>query len=54
MAFLSAAIRLGPGAGPYVLFLGLGFPSNPLNTKKRTLFIPRLPLGLLETWQIKM
>ena len=35
---------LGPGVGP-VSFLGLGFPSNPLKTRKGALFIPRLLLG---------
>ena len=38
---------LGPGAGPSFLFLGLGFPYHPLKTKKGTLFIPRLILGLV-------
>ena len=38
-----------PGAGPYSLLLGLclcRFPYNPLYTKKGTLLIPRLLLGL--------
>ena len=30
--------QLGPGVGPFFLFLGLGFPYNPLKTKKGALF----------------
>ena len=39
-------MKLGPGVGPYFLSLELGFPDNPLKTKKGTRFIPRLLLGL--------
>ena len=38
---------LGPGVGPFCVFLGLGFPYNPLQTQKMgTLSIPRLLPGL--------
>ena len=33
--------------GTFFLFLGLGFPENPLKAKKGTLFIPRLLPGLV-------
>ena len=39
-------LKLGPRVGPYSRFLGFRFPYNPLWTKKGTLFIPRLLLGL--------
>ena len=42
-------LLLGPGAGPHFLSLVFGFPYHPLNTKKGTLFIPRLLLGLVPT-----
>ena len=29
---------LGPGEGPFLFFLGLGFPYNSLKTKKGALF----------------
>ena len=32
--------------GPCLLYLGLGFPDNPLETKNGAPFIPRLLLGL--------
>ena len=37
---------LGPGVGPYFLVLGFGFLYSALKTKKGTLLIPRLLLGL--------
>ena len=30
--------NLGPGVGAFFIFLGLGFPYNPLQIKKGTLF----------------
>ena len=35
--------KLGPGGGPCFLFSGLGFPYNPLKTKKGALLIPGTP-----------
>ena len=40
-------VILGPGVGPFCLFLGLGFPYNPLKPKKGTLGIPRFLPGLV-------
>ena len=40
-------VYLGPGVGPFFLLIRLGFPYNPLKTKKGTLFIPRLLPGLV-------
>ena len=37
---------LGPRVGPYSLFLGFRFPYKVLETKKGTLFITKLLLGL--------
>ena len=37
---------LGPGVSPFSFCLGLGFPDNPLRTKKGTLLVPRLLPGL--------
>ena len=44
---LSLFLLLGPGVGPHFLFLGLGFPCILLQTKKGTLFLPRLLRGLV-------
>ena len=40
---------LGPRVGPDSLFLGFGFPYEPLETKKGLPFIPGLLLGLVLT-----
>ena len=42
-------LYLGPRVGPYSPYFGFGFPYKPLKTKKGTLFLPRLLLGL-GTW----
>ena len=34
----AADVILGPGVGPYFMFLGLGFPFHPLKAQKGTLF----------------
>ena len=39
--------------GLFSLFLGSGFPSSPLKTKKGALFIPRLLPGLDEASSFK-
>ena len=44
--FRGGSGKLGPGAGPFFHFWGLGFPYNPLKTEKGALFIPRLLPGL--------
>ena len=45
--FFGLGLVLGPGVGPYFLFLGQGFPCNPLDTRNATLVVPRLLLGLV-------
>ena len=39
-------LLLGPRVGPFSLLLGFRFPYKPLQTKKGTLLIPGLLLGL--------
>ena len=37
-----------------MFFFGLGFPYNPLKTKKGTLFIPRFLPGLVADLPVKL